>query len=105
MIGRIDEFTQFDEETSERGPLLGDSTVITLESRLSRMILNRFDHAQAGTQTLASIGITFSNGGQLTFDETTFREKYAENPQAVLSNCSRQKRLGSRPFSMRFLMD
>ncbi len=83
VIGRIDDFTAFDEETSERGPLLGDSTVITLESRLSRMILKRFDHAQAGTQTLASIGITFSNGGQLTFDETTFREKYAENPQAV----------------------
>ena len=82
LIGRIDDLTAFDEETSERGVLLGDSTVITIESRLSRMMLTRFDHAQSGTQTLGSIGITFSNG-ELTFDESVFREKYEENPAAI----------------------
>ncbi len=83
VIDRIDELTSFDEESYERGPLLGDSSVLTVESRLSRMLLQRFDHAPAGLQTLGSVGLTIGDGGHLSFDSDKFREKYTENPQGV----------------------
>lgn len=83
VIDRIDELTSFDPETEERGLLLGDSTVSTIENRLARAVIGRFAGASPNASTLASVGITFGNGGRLDFDEDRFREKFAEDPEAV----------------------
>ena len=83
VMDRIDELTSFDPETEQRGLLLGDSTVALIENRLAQTVIGRFEHAPPGTQLLASVGITFGNNARLSFDESVFREKYAEDPDAV----------------------
>ena len=83
VIDRIDALTSFDPETEERGILLGDSTLSTIETRMARALIRRYTAAPAGTQTLSSVGITFSGDGRISFDESTFRDKYAESPDAV----------------------
>ncbi len=83
VMDRTDELTSFDPETEERGILLGDSAISQIQSRLSRIVIGRFEGAPPGTNSLASVGITFGNGARLTFDEEKFRDKYAEDPAAV----------------------
>lgn len=83
VIDRIDELTGFDQETEERGLLLGDSTVSQVESRLARAVIGRFSGVSPSVSTLASVGMTFGDGGRLTFDEDRFREQFAEDPDGV----------------------
>jgi flagellar hook-associated protein 2 len=83
VLQRIDAATSFDPETEKKGPLLGDSTVATVENRLSRTLLTRTTSAPAGFQTLASMGITIGDAGRLSFDEDVFRERFAKDPNAV----------------------
>jgi flagellar hook-associated protein 2 len=83
VMDRTDELTSFDPETEERGILLGDSAISQIQSRLSRIVIGRFEGAPPGTNSLASVGISFGNGARLSFDEEKFREKYAEDPAAV----------------------
>ncbi len=83
VMDRTDELTSFDPETEERGILLGDSAISQIQSRLSRIVIGRFEGAPPGTDSLSSVGITFGNGARLSFDEEKFREKYAEDPTAV----------------------
>ncbi len=83
VMDRTDELTSFDPETEERGLLLGDSAIAQIQTRLSRIVVGRFEGAPPGTNSLSSVGIKFGNGARLSFDEERFREKYAEDPAAV----------------------
>ncbi len=83
VAGRIDELTAYDAETGERGALLGDGTVMRIESRLRQQILNPVVGADSAVQRLGSIGISVRRDGTLDFDEDEFREVYAESPEAV----------------------
>ncbi len=84
LVGRIDQQTRFVEETEERGPLLGDSTTLTLRSRLFTTIQGAGEGLTGRFTRLSQVGITIGDGGSsLSFDSSRFREAYNEDPAAV----------------------
>ncbi len=82
-LSRIDELTAFNQETGERGILLGDATVSLVRDRLYRAVSGPFAGGASTLSRLSSIGIRSGPGGQLTFDEEQFREVYEADPAAV----------------------
>ncbi len=83
VLGTIDDLTNFNGDTLERGPLLGDRTVLQVRNRLHRIIIQPFEGVPESVSRLFSIGIRPGTGGKLEFDEEQFREAYAESPDAV----------------------
>jgi len=82
-IDRIDFQTRFVAETEERGALIGDSTAITLRSRLFAAIQGPAEGVSGRYQRLTDIGVSFGDGGRLEFDRDEFREALATDPEAV----------------------
>ncbi len=83
VVDRIDELTRYDVETETRAVLQSDATVATIETRLTRALVGRFNSGIPSLQTLGAVGIEFGDGARLSFDADKFREKYAEDPAAV----------------------
>src|SRR5262249_42728524 len=81
IADRIAELTKFDATTSTRGILLGDSTVEQLQFELSQLVNKIVPGAPRGFDRLSSVGITVTNGGELSFDEDRFQQQYAADPQ------------------------
>lgn len=78
-LGRISELGRYNAETGQRGILLGDGSLRSVETRLLRMMNRRVE----GTlNLLGQVGVRIESG-QLTFDEQKFRDAMAENPAAV----------------------
>jgi len=82
-LSRIDEHGSYDPETETAGLLLGDNTLSLAESRLSRLITGRIPGATGTITRLSQVGFTIEDG-ELTFDETKFREVFANDPDAVI---------------------
>lgn len=83
VLDTIDRNTSFDPDTLDRGPLLGDSTMNLVRSRLRRVILQPFGDAEPSLSRLSSVGLRLGSGSRLQFDETKFREVYEESPGAL----------------------
>ncbi len=83
LVDRIQELSKYNPETQERGILLGDRTLRTLESRVYRLFTGRVPDAPGGMQRLSEIGIKLEEG-KLSFDEEKFRQVLEESPQAVV---------------------
>ncbi|MFK7883485.1 MAG: flagellar filament capping protein FliD [Phycisphaerales bacterium] len=83
IIERIDFQTRFNDETLERGPLLGDGTAITLRNRLFASLQQGNDGFTGAVDRLSQVGITVGEGSQLEFDAERFRTAYANDPGAV----------------------
>ncbi len=82
-VKRIKDVSGYDAKTEKGGVLLGESTVRTVEDRLYRAVSSSL--SGAGTLTrLSQIGLTFRQGGTLTFDASKFQDAYAADPEAVL---------------------
>ncbi len=82
-LDRIDEFTSFDTETNARGPLFGDNAVDAVKNRLRSAINASVEGQPIGFERLTFVGVRVGAGGRLSFDENTFRDRYAENPEAI----------------------
>lgn len=90
VVEYINQQTTFDSKTKKAGALFGSGTVNSLESTLSRKVLDGVAGLADGIDALASIGITserFTSGsaltGKLSFDTAKFTQKLKENPDAV----------------------
>ncbi len=83
VLDTIDEDTDFDAETMERGLLLGDGTVSIIRTRLTSLALKRFEGVDESMSRLFSVGIRGGEGGRLKFDEDKFREVLSESPSRV----------------------
>ena len=82
--------TEFDSEAGENGEgslLIGDSTLRRAMSEINTLLRGAVTGLTGSVRTLADIGITTNqnNGYQLSFNSTTFSEKYAESPDDILS--------------------
>ncbi|MEX1224560.1 MAG: flagellar filament capping protein FliD, partial [Pirellulales bacterium] len=80
--GAIDELTAFDAETNKRGLLQGDGAMLRVENDLANLVSSRFFGAGV-IQSVAELGITTSESGQLSFNQAAFDEKLAADPAAV----------------------
>ncbi|MEM0982981.1 MAG: flagellar filament capping protein FliD [Planctomycetota bacterium] len=83
VLDRIERQTRFVEETNERGPLLGKSTIISLRNTLFDAVNGNPQGFTTGFDRLPEVGITVGEGGRLSFDRDQFREALEENPEAV----------------------
>ncbi|MEM1329273.1 MAG: flagellar filament capping protein FliD [Planctomycetota bacterium] len=83
VISRIDSQTRFDEETETRGPLLGDSTMITLRNQLFGTVTGTGDNIDGQYQRLLSVGVEIGDGGVLTLNEDRFREALTNDREAI----------------------
>jgi flagellar hook-associated protein 2 len=84
LIGRIDNQTRYDDETEAKGPLLGDSTTLTMRSRLFQVIQTVGDNVSGQYSRLSEVGITISSGGNsIEFDSSKFRSAYESDAASV----------------------
>lgn len=83
VIDRIDFQTRYNDETKERGPLLGDGTAIAVRSRLFDALRASNDGFNDTFDRLAQVGITVGEGSKLEFDSEKFAAAYAQDPGAV----------------------
>ncbi|MEZ0266752.1 MAG: flagellar filament capping protein FliD [Phycisphaerae bacterium] len=82
VITKIKELTKFDPETNEKGLLLGDATVRTVEANMFAVLNTRV--ASGGKyRILADVGIKLGEGSQLEFDQDKFTAAFADDPDAV----------------------
>jgi flagellar hook-associated protein 2 len=82
MSDKIKELTKFDVSTKERGLLLGESSVQSVET-LSYSAFTTAITSAGRFRVLRDVGVRLGDGGKLEFDETKFREAYAADPDSV----------------------
>jgi flagellar hook-associated protein 2 len=78
----IKTITAFNSETTTRGILQGDRTVLQVEASLFNLISRSAGSADNPVRRLAQLGITVKDG-QLTLNESTLNQAISENPAAV----------------------
>ncbi len=87
----IDDDTSFNQDTLQRGPLLGDSTVDLIRGRMQRVISQPFQGVSANVARLFSIGLRLGADSRLEFDEDKFRKAYEQSPRQVEELFSKDK--------------
>ena len=76
--------TSFNSETSQRGVLQGDSGALQLSQVLSDLLVGgRFGTSTNDVRSLADIGVSFLDNGQLSLDSTKLQTALDNNPNAV----------------------
>jgi flagellar hook-associated protein 2 len=78
----ISTLTSFNTTTDQPGLLLGDATVEGIQTKLYDAI-NTVVKGAGNYSTLADIGLTISEQGELSFDEDTFDAAYSADPTDV----------------------
>lgn len=89
-VEQIDFQTRFDQETEDRGTLLGDGTVIGLRNAMFSGLLRENDGFTSAFSRLSDVGIKIGSESKLEFDSEKFRTAYAEDSQAVEDLFSRR---------------
>lgn len=83
-IGTVNSLASYDTETKKAGPLLGDATLRTVTSQVSRLLTSAVPGLSNGTyQSLADLGISTQNDGTLVLDSNKFDAALSANPDAV----------------------
>lgn len=82
-IERINFQSRYDDETKARGPLIGDSTTLSLRTALYSTIQKRSVGASGSFDRLVDVGVSIGEGGKLTLDRDRFREALAQDPESV----------------------
>ncbi len=90
VIEGIDFRTRYDEETEERGVLLGDGTLLNLRNSMYSTVRRENEGFTDTFNSLFEVGIKIGSGGKLEFDAEQFREAYAQDPEAVENLFTRQ---------------
>lgn len=90
VIEAIDFRTRYNDETEERGILLGDGTLLNLRGGMYAALRKTNEGFTDAFNSLVEVGITVGSGGTIEFDKEKFREAYAEDPDAVENLFSHQ---------------
>lgn len=80
--GKTRDLTSVDPATGAGQPLTGDSSLLRVDIDLSKALSGRYRGA-GGLGSLAEIGLTLDNRGELQFDESRFQTAYSGNPEAI----------------------
>ncbi len=83
VIDDIRALTRFDAATGERGPLLGESSLRTVERQLSDAILKPILGLASGKNLAAKVGLRVLSNGKLSFDPSQFGGFAAGDPEGV----------------------
>lgn len=84
VVGRIDQYDRFDQETETKGPLFGNPTVARLRAAMFRQLQDPALNVDDQFQFLTSAGISVASEGKgIEIDETKLREAMEEDFEAV----------------------
>ena len=79
----VDRVTAFNPETGQAAPLLGDSALRTIESRISSVLASQVGAPGTAFGSLPALGIRTGADGQLEIDEARFNQALDEAPETV----------------------
>lgn len=82
-LGLINEQLAYDKDSETSGPLSGDSTLLSLQSRLRSIVSRQIDGLDDGFNAMVLIGINFDRSGQLQVDEEQLDKVLTENLEEV----------------------
>jgi flagellar hook-associated protein 2 len=82
VFTQLDTLTQYNDDATKRGILLGDSTAIQLQQNLESMLSARVS-VNGQSLSLSDLGFSVGSDG-VKFDETAFHAKYDANPDGIL---------------------
>lgn len=82
-ISTVDTLTKYDSETNERGILQGDGFVLRTQLRLQSVLYNTYGPENGVFRSLAQLGISSDENGQLSIDSDKLQEAIDSNPDAV----------------------
>ena len=83
LVNTIASLTSFDAENQRGGLLQGDFTVRNISNQLRSLITRQAPDLTGEIRSLADIGITTQNDGQLLLDEARLEEVLTSDPAAV----------------------
>ena len=84
-VTKIDEYDSYDSENEVRGPLLGDSTVGVVRSRLFSTLQQKAQDVDGPYQYLSQVGIRLGSSGEIELDEEKFLAAYQSDPVGMES--------------------
>ena len=90
ILDNIDNATRYDEETEERGALLGDGMLLGLRRGLFNTLQTTNSGFNNAFDRLTEVGISIGSEGRLEFDRDDFREALADDPDAVAALFTRR---------------
>lgn len=90
LMKRISTQTRYVEETKEKGPLLGDGTMISMRNAVFNQLLAGNKGFSETFDQLSDVGLKIGSGGVLEFDKDRFRQAYEEDPAAVQAMFNRR---------------
>jgi len=79
---QVEGLTAYDAESEQSGVLKGDGSLLRVETELASLLTGRF-LGIGSIQSLAEIGISFTEDGELELDETAFTTKFDQDPSAM----------------------
>lgn len=80
------------------GPLQGDSTARTLQTRLQSLLSIKVDGVASSVNSLSALGVSVDKVGKMSFDSTVFATAYAANRSDVV-NFFTQTTVGKEGFA------
>jgi flagellar hook-associated protein 2 len=83
LATQIAKLRSYNAESKQAGPMLGDSMLLNLESRLRVMVAAPVEGATGDYTTLTSLGISTTATGTLALDAAKFDAALAKDPAAV----------------------
>lgn len=83
LMDRLAELGDYNAETEQGGPLLGDSTLQTVESRLFRSVTQRIAGLGGQIQRLSDIGIRLNGETRLEVDASRLNAAVTQNSEEV----------------------
>lgn len=82
LVDTTNQLTKFDLDANEKGILQGNSVVLRMRTRMDTLLTKRFG-SNDNVQTLADLGITFGEGGEIELNQTIWDKQMLENPDDV----------------------
>lgn len=75
--------TAYDSENDVDGVLTGDSTALRLDTDISQFLSGRFSVGDSDIHSLGQLGISFTDDGKLSLDQSKLETAYQADPEGV----------------------
>ena len=84
IIDFINQQFTYDTDKKKAGTLLGDTTLISVQSEIKNIVTDRISNLPAKLRSLAQVGVDTDSEGKLSIDESKFDEKIQDNFSGVV---------------------